>query len=225
MDAPGQPDAPAESDRTSGDGRKTADAAFAAAEAAWRDGRFADAVSHYAKALEAVPSFVEARIGHARALELTEEPEAALRSLDEAIAASPDQTEYLVVRGALRGRLRQYAEAEADLRRVLRLHPAHAPALHELGLVLLHRGLAQDAAELLQRALALQPERPGLHLALGDALNLAGRYPAAAEALARATELAPDDRRAWHVYGRVLDRLHRPEDAEQAYRRAQGFDA
>lgn len=201
-----------------------AEQAFRSAESAWSEGRFPDAVALYAKALADAPTFVEARIGHARALELSEEPEAALRSLDEALVAAPDQTEYLVIRGALRGRLRNYIEAEADLRRVLRLHPAHAPALHELGIVMMNRGLVTEAAELLQRAMSLQPDRPGIYVALGDALNRASQLPAAAEALAKATERNPSDRRAWHIYGRVLDRLHRPDEAAQAYRRAQGFD-
>lgn len=203
---------------------QTAQAAFSAAEAAWREGRYAEAAAGYARALAAEPGFVEARIGHARSLELSEDPEAALRSLDAALQASPDQTEYLVIRGALRGRLRRYPEAEADLRRVLKLHPAHAPALHELGVVLMNRGLVGEAAELLQRAMTLQPDRPGIYVALGDALNRASQLPAAAEALAKATERNPSDRRAWHIYGRVLDRLNRPDEAAQAYRRAQGYD-
>jgi len=204
--------------------RAAARLAFEAAETAWREGRFAEAAAQYAKALAKVPTLVEARIGHARALEILDEPEAALRSLDEALATAPDQTEYLVVRGALRGRMRLYAEAEADLRRVVRLHPAHAPALHELGVVLTNRGLVAQGAEALQRAVELQPDRPGIYVALGDALNRADQLPAAAEALAKATERNPSDRRAWHIYGRVLDGLHRPDEAAQAYRRAQGFD-
>ncbi|HET7604348.1 MAG TPA: tetratricopeptide repeat protein [Gemmatimonadales bacterium] len=203
---------------------QTAQASFAAAEAAWRESRYSDAAGEYGKALAAEPGFVEARIGHARALELAEDPEAALRSLDAALQASPDQTEYLVVRGALRGRLRRYPEAEADLRRVLKLHPAHAPAMHELGVVLMNRGLVGEAAELLHRAMTLQPDRAGIYVALGDALNRASQLPAAAEALAKATERNPSDRRAWHIYGRVLDRLNRPDEAAQAYRRAQGYD-
>jgi predicted Zn-dependent protease len=107
---------------------------------------------------------------------------------------------------------------------VLKLHPAHAPAMHELGIVLMNRGLVGEAAELLQRAMTLQPDRPGIHVALGDALNRASQLPAAAEALAKATERNPSDRRAWHIYGRVLDRLNRPDEAAQAYRRAQGYD-
>ena len=49
---------------------------------------------------------------------------------------APDQTEFLVLRGSILGRLQRYREADADLRRVLRLHPSHAPAQFELGLLL-----------------------------------------------------------------------------------------
>ena len=209
---------------TSEEVRRLADDAFGQAETSWREGRFADAVSQYATVLAHSPTNIEARIGHARGLELSGDRDAGLRSLDAAIAAAPDQTEFLVVRGAMRGRQKDYVEAESDLRRVLKLHPAHAPALHELGIVLMHRGLVTDAAELLRRASALQPDRPGLQVALGDALNRAGELPAAAEALGKATERDPADRRAWHIYGRVLDRLHRPDEAAHAYRRAQGLE-
>lgn len=224
MAEPDNPVHPEDSSQPTSGRDVAASDAFQAAETAWREGRFGEAAAHYARAAKAAPGFIEATIGEARALELSEKPDAALRVLDEAIAQAPDQTEYLVVRGALRGRLRQYREAEADLRRVLRLHPAHAPALHELGVVLMNRGLVDEAAELLQRAVGLQPDRPGIYVALGDALNRAGQLPAAAEALAKATERNPADRRAWHIYGRVLDRLHRPDEAAKAYRRAQGFD-
>ena len=209
---------------TSDDGRRLAADAFSQAETSWREGRFADAVSQYATALAHSPANIEARIGHARALELSGDRDGGLRSLDVAITGAPDQTEFLVVRGAMRGRQKDFVDAESDLRRVLKLHPAHAPALHELGIVLMHRGLVTDAAELLRRASALQPDRPGLQVALGDALNRAGELPAAAEALAKATERDPENRRAWHIYGRVLDRLNRPDEAAHAYRRAQGLE-
>ena len=130
------------------------------------------------------------------------------------------QTEVLVVRGAIFGRLRRFPEAEADLRRVLKLHPAHAPALHELGLVLLRKGLAAPAAEMFQRSLSLQPDRPAAYLHLGEALNRAGDLPAAAAALERALQLDPTNRLAHNTLGRVLDRLGRPDEAEALYRKA-----
>jgi len=40
-------------------------------------------------------------------------------------------------------------------------------------------------------------------------------------ALERSLALDPDQARAYHLMGRVLDRLRRPEEARQAYRRGQ----
>ncbi|HEU5049756.1 MAG TPA: tetratricopeptide repeat protein, partial [Gemmatimonadales bacterium] len=153
------------------------------AVAAWEAGRYRDAAAHYRAILARDTRQVDARLGLARSLEADEQPEAALATLTEAIELAPDQTEYLVVRGSIYGRLRRFAEAEADLRRVLKLHPAHGPALHELGLLLLKKGLAAPAAELLQRSAALQPGRPDAYLHLGDALNRAGDPRGAVTAL------------------------------------------
>ena len=193
--------------------------------AAWDAGRFRDAAAHYRTILSRDPRQVEARIGLARALEADDQPEAAIATVTEAIELAPDQTEYLVVRGGILGRLRRFPEAEADLRRVLKLHPAHGPALHELGLLLLRKGLAAPAAELLQRSAALQPGRPDAYLHLGDALNRAGDLRGAVVALERALELDPSNRHTYNVLGRVLDRLGRPGEAETLYRRAQGLDS
>ena len=191
-----------------------------AATAAWSEGRYRDAAAAWRELLTRDPRLVDARLGLARALEAADQPEAAIVALGEAIELAPDQTEFLVVRGAIFGRLRRFPEAEADLRRVLKLHPAHAPALHELGLVLLRKGLAAPAAEMFQRSLSLQPDRPAAYLHLGEALNRAGDLPAAAAALERALQLDPTNRLAHNTLGRVLDRLGRPDEAEALYRKA-----
>ena len=193
--------------------------------AAWDAGRFREAAGHYRTILARDPRQVEARIGLSRALEADDQPEASIATLTEAIELAPDQTEFLVERGGVLGRLRRFPEAETDLRRVLKLHPAHGPALHELGLLLLKKGLAAPAAELLQRAAALQPGRPDAYLHLGDALNRAGDLRGAVAALERALELDPSNRHTYNVLGRVLDRLGRPTEAETLYRRAQELDS
>lgn len=195
-----------------------------AAEAAWQEGRYRDAAAAYRDQLARDPRLVDARLGLARALEAADQPEAAVSALGEAIDMAPDQTEYLVVRGAILGRLRRFPEAEADLRRVLKLHPAHAPALHELGLLFLKKGLAAPAAEMFQRSLSLQPDRPAAYLHLGEALNRAGDLAGAASALQRALQLEPSSRQALNTLARVLDRMGRPDEAEALYRKAQDIE-
>jgi len=194
------------------------------AAAAWQEGRYRDAAAAYRDLLARDPRLVDARLGLARALEAADQPEAAVAALGEAIDLAPDQTEYLVVRGAILGRLRRFPEAEADLRRVLKLHPAHAPALHELGLLFLKKGLAAPAAEMFQRSLSLQPDRPAAYLHLGEALNRAGDLTGAASALQRALQLEPSSRQALNTLARVLDRMGRPDEAEALYRKAQDIE-
>ena len=87
-----------------------------------------------------------------------------------------------------------YPAAEADLRRVVRLHPSHGPAQFELGLVLLRRGRAAEAAYTLGRAIAFGPESAHVYTHLAEALNQSGRVADAASALERALALDPPSR-------------------------------
>ena len=106
----------------------------------------AQAIRHYRELLELEPVHIEGRLHFARLLDRLEEANEAVDVLSEGLRRAPDQTEFLVLRGSILGRLQRYREADADLRRVLRLHPSHAPAQFELGLLLWRRGLVQEAA-------------------------------------------------------------------------------
>ena len=221
-ESPGDPGEPGAADVPLARGPRDEDRLYREAESALTGGRPADAVPVYRELLRLDPRHIEGRVGLARALDAVDEPERALDALSEGIALAPEQTELLVQRGALLGRLRRFPDGEADLRRVLKLHPAHAPAQFELGLLLWRKGLAFEAADLFQRSLALQPDRPAAYFYLGDSLNRTGDFAGAVTALDRALQLDPTDRRAAHLMGRVLDRMGRPDEAQEMYRRAQG---
>lgn len=182
--------------------------------------RPASAVAAYRELLAADPGHVEGRLHLARLLVALEESDGALSLLGQALRESPDQTEYLVLRGGIHARLRMYEAAEADLRRVLRLYPSHAPAHMELGQMLWRKGLAVDAAGHFRRSLEFQPDQAAAYHYLGDALNQAGDLPGARAALERAVQLDPRDAKAHHLLGRVLDRLGYPEEAREMYCRA-----
>jgi tetratricopeptide (TPR) repeat protein len=173
------------------------------------------AVRPYRELLELEPEHVEARLHLARLLDQLEEPVEAVDVLTAGLRRSPDQTEFLVLRGAVLGRLQQYK----DLRRVLRLHPSHAPAQFELGLLLWRRGLVQEAATCFQRALEFQPDNAKTYYYLGDALNQRGDLPGARAALERAIQVNPSDAKTYHLLGRVLDRMNLSEEAQEMYRR------
>jgi tetratricopeptide (TPR) repeat protein len=183
-------------------------------------GRPLDAIGHYELLLGADPFDVEARVALARLRERTDQPDLALALLDDGLGRLPERTELLLARARVYGQQRQHAEAEADLRQVLRLHPSHGPAYFELGLVLVRRGRAADAAEAFSRAIAFGPESADTYTELAEALNQSGRLDDAAAALERAVALGSAQPRAYNLMGRVLDRLHRSDEATLMYRRA-----
>jgi tetratricopeptide (TPR) repeat protein len=177
------------------------------------------AVRHYRELLELEPSHVEGRLHFARLLDRLEESTEAVDVLSEGLRRASDQTEFLVMRGAILGRLQRYREADVDLRRVLRLHPSHAPAQFELGLLLWRRGLVQEAAASFHRALEFQPDNPKTYYYLADSLNQMGDLVGARAAAGRALQISPDDAKAYHLMGRVLDRMNLSDQAQEMYRR------
>jgi tetratricopeptide (TPR) repeat protein len=178
------------------------------------------AVAVYRELLAAAPDHVDGRLALARLLLRLDEPEQAIGELGHGLRHAPDQTELLVMRGGVYAHLRRYPESDADLRRVLRLHPSHAMAHLELGRLLWRRGLVAEAAGHLQRALEFQPDSARACYYLGDALNQAADLPGARQALQRAVELDPRDAKAHHLLGRVLDRLNCPDEAREMYQRS-----
>ena len=148
-------------------------------------------------------------------------PEQALALLDEGLDGLPDATDLLVLRAAIRARQGRFVDAEADLRRTLRIAPANGQALFELGRLLWRKGLAAEAAQTFDQAAAHQPRNPAAFNCLAEALNQTGQPENAVVALERSLALDPRQPRAYHLMGRVLDRLRRPDEARVAYRRGQ----
>jgi predicted CXXCH cytochrome family protein len=102
-------------------------------------------------------------------------------------------------------RRRAPAEAETEYRTALRLDPNFVPALVNLADLDRARGRDEEGAELLKKALAIEPANADVQHALG--LNLVRRhdYPAALALLRRAHELAPDNARYAYVYAIALN--------------------
>jgi tetratricopeptide (TPR) repeat protein len=190
-----------------------------AREAAERSRR-TEAVQIYRQLLTMEPGNLVGRNNLALLFEATGEPEMAIDELNAALRHHPDQVDLLVNRGAIQGTLKRYPEAEADLRRALRLAPGHAGAHFNLGLVLWKKGLPQDAALEFRRAVEADPENPAAWYYLGDALNQSGDLSGAQQGLEEAIRLDPAFSKAFHLLGRVLDRMHRPSEAIEMYRRA-----
>lgn len=112
------------------------------------------------------------------------------------------------------------AEAEAQYRRLLALHPAHSDGWHRLGVIALQTGKAQAAVTLIDRAIAGNGQVAAYHVHRGLALAQTGRPEEAAAACAKAVDLDPQSAEANVNLAIILLSLSRFEAAAEACRRA-----
>jgi tetratricopeptide (TPR) repeat protein len=127
--------------------------------------------------------------------------------------AATMRADDLFRRGATHHRAGDLAAAAACYQECLALAPAHADALHLLGVIEAGRGRHARAAELLARAIDLSANNPALHNNLGSALSALGQLDAAVASFERAIALRPDYAEAHANLGLALKRLDRPEAA------------
>jgi pentatricopeptide repeat protein len=110
------------------------------------------------------------------------------------------------------------AEAETAYRGIIADEPAHSDALHFLGVLLHQRGEHDEAASLLDRALALAPADPACWSNRGLAAAALGDIAFGVTCQERALQLDPSFANARNNLGVALQRLGRFDEAERHYR-------
>jgi len=112
------------------------------------------------------------------------------------------------------------AEAGAGYRRVLARDANHAASLHGLGVIAQQTGRPDIAADLIGRALAIEPGVAAFHANLGNALKALGRTDQAAAAYRQALALEPADTVALNNLGNLLRGEGRLDEAVDCFQRA-----
>jgi predicted CXXCH cytochrome family protein len=142
-------------------------------------------------------------------LALTPEQQTALvKATAELVAAEKvdaDRPETHLNLGLLDLRRRELPEAENEYRTALRLDPNFVPALVNLADLHRARGMDEEGAELLKKAMAIEPDNADVRYALGLYLVRKHDYPEALDLLRRAHELMPDNARYAYVYAVALN--------------------
>ncbi len=159
----------------------------------------AEPVSRAAQVAESDPAALrEEAIARWRA----DDRDGAIALLAQALAASPDDVDTLLVRGQNYRKMGNTDAALADLNRVIALAPEHAPthakALSSRGNLLAQTGRAPEGIVDLRRVTELKPDDVNAWGSLGWYLILEGRWDEARTATARAVELNSDSY-AWTV--------------------------
>ena len=117
----------------------------------------------------------------------------------------------------------QLEAAEALYREILQTNQRHGQALQFLGVIAGQRGQAQEAIELIDQALAIDPANAAAWSNRGNALLELKRHADALESYDRALALNPKHADALHNRGLTLHRLERTEEALASYDQALGI--
>ena len=155
--------------------------------------------------------FAEAVTAYDRALELSEEDGSSLWFIHYA-------------RGISHERLGQWPQAEADFRKALEYNPNQPQVLNYLGYSLVEKQIKLDEAlDMIERAVAAQPDSGYIVDSLGWVLYRLGRYEEAVAHMERATELMPIDPVVNDHLGDVYWAVGREMEARFQWSRALSF--
>ena len=172
--------------------------------------------------LAATPRYVESddiRLFRAESalLARADRPLVAMSVLDDALDAYPEDADLLYARAMVAERVDRLDILEQDLRSIIAREPDHAEALNALGYTLADRtDRFQEALELVERALALEPNQFHIIDSMGWVLYRLGRHAEAVEYLRRSYALEPDPVVAAHL-GEVLWVLGHPDEAREIW--------
>lgn len=147
------------------------------------------------------------------------------RALDLYAATDASQWFIYYARAISYERLDRWTEAEVDFRQALELNPDQPQVLNYLGYSLVEQKVKLDEAlEMIERAVAAQPDSGYIVDSLGWVLYRLGRYDEAIVHMERAVELMPVDPIVNDHLGDVLWAVGREREARFQWTRALSFD-
>ncbi len=146
---------------------------------------------------------------------------AAYGVLDAALSTRPDSIDLLYDHALMAENIGRIDVAERDLRHLLALQPNHAQALNALGYTFAdHDVHLNQAVDLLQKALALDPDDPFILDSMGWAQYRLGHFGQAESYLQRAYDASKDPEIAAHL-GEVLWKQGKFSQTHDLWQRAQ----
>ena len=184
-----------------------------------------EAVSILKKAGKRSGGAFEARYGLANLYVIRDDHENAVKTLDGLINDLPetpqsDAWRFHIARAAALMELDRWPEAETDLKRAVELAPEEATTLNYLGYSWAERGENLDEAfDLIEKAVALQPSSGAIIDSLGWAHYQRGNYDEAVGHLEQAAQLEPADPTITDHLGDVYWRLGRQVEARFQWER------
>jgi tetratricopeptide (TPR) repeat protein len=150
-------------------------------------------------------------------LSLSKQKDLMNASLNKAIEDLPGDEQLLYARAMNLEAKNDLEGMEQDLRKILEMQPDHAVALNALGYTLADKTLRyQEAFELIQKALSLEPENPAIQDSMGWILFKLNQPEEALYFLLKAFQSYQDGEVAAHL-GEVLLKLNQKTEAYEIW--------
>ncbi|MBD2461995.1 tetratricopeptide repeat protein [Oscillatoria sp. FACHB-1407] len=146
--------------------------------------------------------------------------EAALTSLQQAIALAPNAAEYHGHLGVALCSCEQVEEGITAYQRALQLQPQLTDVRYNLALALHRQGNLSDAIAHYQQVVARQPQNTQALLNLGNALQQRQQYDRAIARYQQALKLRPDQAETWLRLGTAHQMQEHWEEAIRCFQRA-----
>ena len=171
----------------------SAEAYIALGDIERQQGRAAEALAAYGKAVEVAPDDARAWFGLGVVESERENVKRARTDLTNAIKLDDTDATYRAELGTLEGFAGNLALGREELRKAIAMQPDNYVALTGLGVLELKAGHGDAAMEALLQASLVEPRYARAHVYLAAAYYQAGRDDAALAELTRATEVDPKD--------------------------------
>lgn len=205
-----------------------ANAEMGRAESLRRAGKTDAAVEVLAQLAESNPELPLVHVSAGDLYRQIERFEEAAAAYDRALQlyGDMDEEQWFVyyARAICHERIGNWEQAEADFRRALELNPGQPQVLNYLGYSLVEKQIKLDEAlDMIEQAVARQPNSGYIVDSLGWVLYRLGRYEEAVGHMERAAELMPIDPVVNDHLGDVLWAVGRTTEAEFQWKRALSF--
>ncbi|MDR9402985.1 MAG: tetratricopeptide repeat protein, partial [Halothece sp. Uz-M2-17] len=119
---------------------------------------------------------------------------------------------------------KQFQDAIALCRHILKAKSNFFPAYKTLGKALLASGDLEGAAKAFQQAIALEPNRPEAYANLGSVRAQQEQWQDAINCYQKAIEINPEFAGVYRNMARLWERLNKPESAAEAWERAYSLE-
>jgi tetratricopeptide (TPR) repeat protein len=169
-------------------------------------GKLAEAMQHYERALELKPNDAEAYYNLGSALAAQGKLPEATKNYERALELKPDYAEVYNNLGVVLARQGELPRAIQDYERATQLKPDYAEAYYNLGLSHSEQGKLPEAIGDYEQAIKLKPDYAEAYNNLGVVLAHQGELPRAIQDFERALQLKPNYDEAYNNLQITLER-------------------